>query len=260
VSSQERAVDHAVNSETPAAHEVLHPPRAATIRSFTSQQEAAGQGPDRVLTPHRPRRGSRVRVETEPGDDRRRRTSSCIAGTRTVIGCSRRPRAAKRQIDPKEASSSGSFRNHLRLPPQDSMLTVRPPSVTVKVSELVSTMRVTPLTRSFVSVGEPDRRRALGVPGSPRALTRRTLGRRRTRVGSRHERRSRHGVIRPSDLTWPSAAGRHRDHMGRCGSVLESPILAPTGRSASKRARGMRAAPLSTVRVLWRRGRKDRNW
>jgi hypothetical protein len=46
-------VDRAVSSETPAAYEVLHPASSGGDRVFTSQQETAGQGPDRVWTPHR---------------------------------------------------------------------------------------------------------------------------------------------------------------------------------------------------------------
>jgi hypothetical protein len=48
---KERAAARAVNSETPAAYEVLHQPREATIRPLTGQEETAGQGRDRVLTP-----------------------------------------------------------------------------------------------------------------------------------------------------------------------------------------------------------------
>ena len=40
-----------MNSETPAAYEVLHQPREATIRPLTGRQETAGQGRDQVLTP-----------------------------------------------------------------------------------------------------------------------------------------------------------------------------------------------------------------
>src|ERR1019366_10805670 len=50
---KERAAARAVNSETPAAYEVLHQPRETTVRPLMGQQETAGQGRDRVLIPHR---------------------------------------------------------------------------------------------------------------------------------------------------------------------------------------------------------------
>ena len=122
------------------------------------------------------------------------------AVTTDASGCSWRPRAAERQMEPQ----GSFFQRFLSKPPSvapSGLHSDRTPALRHRQGERPCGQQkgATCVDELLRIDGEADTRWALmvPVPVSPRALTRRTLGRRHTRVGSRHRGRAVSSPHRP---------------------------------------------------------------